>query len=323
MLSDMGSVNLSTVRVRPIHRSEFRRYRALLDEHHYLGFTAEVGARLHHVAEEDGKWLALVSWSAAAWKVGVRDKFLGSRLYDEPDKLRCVVNNNRFLVLPEGRLPHLASRVLGLSCRRLGRDWLERYGYSVLLAETFVDSRFQGTCYLAAGWRKLGFTRGWARTRSGYVPHGKPKAVWIKELAPRAVELFRASLPVPYFTTGGCMPMINVEDIPLVELVKQFESLTDPRKRFGKRHKFSSLVSLIVLGNLCGLPCIAHIAEWAKRLPNQTLRLLGFRAGLAPSLATLHRVSVAVNVNEFVDVGRVICKKKSRKGGREILKGKE
>jgi hypothetical protein len=63
-------------------------------------------------------------------------------------------------------VPHLASHVLGLITRRIRADWQAKYGHPVQALETFVDrSRFRGTCYRAAGWRRLGQTRG--RTRNG------------------------------------------------------------------------------------------------------------------------------------------------------------
>ena len=59
-----------------------------------------------------------------------------------------MANNARFLMLDEGRLPNLASRVLNLSRRRLEGDRSQVHGYPVYLAETFVDpSQFAGTGY--------------------------------------------------------------------------------------------------------------------------------------------------------------------------------
>ena len=75
-----------------------------------------------------------------------------------------VTGNTRFLILPWVRVKCLASHLLGLTLRRLNRDWSCRYGHEVQLVETFVDrSRFIGTCYRAANWRLLGQTTG--RTR--------------------------------------------------------------------------------------------------------------------------------------------------------------
>ncbi len=58
-------------------------------------------------------------------------------------------------------MANLASRVLALSERRMARDWPERFGYPLLLLETFVDpQRFHGTIYRAANWQEVGETRG-------------------------------------------------------------------------------------------------------------------------------------------------------------------
>ncbi len=76
------------------------------------------------------------------------------------DRLHLVANNSRFLILPEYHVANLASRVLALSERRLASDWRERFGYPLLLLETFVDPRrFHGTIYRAANWRYVGDTR--------------------------------------------------------------------------------------------------------------------------------------------------------------------
>jgi hypothetical protein len=64
-----------------------------------------------------------------------------------------VVNNSRFLVLPERhRYPNLASKVLGMVLRRLSADWQAHWGHPVLVVESFVDeSLYRGTCYRAWG----------------------------------------------------------------------------------------------------------------------------------------------------------------------------
>ncbi len=62
-------------------------------------------------------------------------------------------------MLTPRRVANLASRVLGLSLRRLSADIEAVHGYPVFLAETFVDiARFSGTCYRASTWRSLGLT---------------------------------------------------------------------------------------------------------------------------------------------------------------------
>ncbi|MEW7977089.1 MAG: Druantia anti-phage system protein DruA [Candidatus Sedimenticola endophacoides] len=80
-----------------------------------------------------------------------------------------MANNSRFLILPGCHNKNLASQILSMLRRRVQRDWLERFGYPLLMLETFVDpERFHGTIYRASNWRLVGSTQGYRRTRHGY-----------------------------------------------------------------------------------------------------------------------------------------------------------
>jgi hypothetical protein len=103
-----------------------------------------------------------------------------------------VVNNSRFLVLPERqRHPNLASRAPGLCLKRLSADWKERWGHPVLGVESFVDeTRYRGACYRACGFEAVGPTKGFARaSRDFCVQHGQPKQLYLRE--PRPSTQFR------------------------------------------------------------------------------------------------------------------------------------
>ena len=156
------------VTVRPVRDAhERRRWDALTSEFHYLPFNGLFGQSLRHVAVRGETWVALVGWTAGAFKVGVRDAWIGWSRERQFRRLKLIANNSRFVILGgKGATRNLASRVLGLSLRRLSRDMRAAHGFPVLLAETFVDpSRFAGTCYRASNWRMLGRTRGTARAR--------------------------------------------------------------------------------------------------------------------------------------------------------------
>ena len=85
-----------------------------------------------------------------------------------------VLNMTRFLIRPAVRCPNLASQVLGLCARRIAGDFERRYGLRPWLLESFVDpSAYEGTCYKAANWRKVGQTKG--RGRNGPRPAGKSR----------------------------------------------------------------------------------------------------------------------------------------------------
>ncbi len=67
----------------------------------------------------------------------------------------------RLLIRPDITVPNLASWLLAAITRRLPADWLTRYGYAPVLAETFVETgRFTGASYRAANWTRVGQTQG-------------------------------------------------------------------------------------------------------------------------------------------------------------------
>lgn len=131
-----------------------QRYAELIVTEHYLKSDTLVGEQLRYVAEVDGQWVAVLSWSAAANHLRDREQWIGWTITQRRRRLALVANNARFLILPGIDCPNLASRVLALCCGRLADDWQEAYGHPVLVAESFVDSQlFRGTCYQAQGWQ--------------------------------------------------------------------------------------------------------------------------------------------------------------------------
>ena len=125
-----------------------------IDRYHYLGYTPLCGAQLRYFVKEHDQVLALLSFSAAAWKTAPRDAFIGWDAKSRKKTLHLIVNNSRFLVLPWVQSKNLASRILSLAAKRLPADWQQRYGYRPVLLESFVEKqRFAG--HLLQG-RQLG-----------------------------------------------------------------------------------------------------------------------------------------------------------------------
>jgi hypothetical protein len=94
-----------------------------------------------------------------------------------------VLNNSRYLILPQVAVANLASHVLAQLARQVGDDWQSRWGYRPVLMETFVDpTHFRGTCYRAAGWTLLGRTTGAGLVRPGKHYQTSPKLIFAKPL---------------------------------------------------------------------------------------------------------------------------------------------
>ena len=291
----------ATLLVRPISADEQLGWRAHIQRFHYLGDAALVGESLRYAAYLDGELVALLSWSAATLHNRPRDRYLS---WDEATKranLHWVVNNARFLILPWIRQPHLASRVLGRTLRRLSRDWEQAYGHPVVLAETFVDtSRFRGTCYRASNWLYVGETKGWSKSGGTYRFNGLPKSVWLYPLRHDFKEQLCNRAGVR--TTEEGLMVLEVEKLPLHGQGGLFEVLCgvpEPRKARGLRHKIQSVLAAAVCATLAGARSITAIAEWAAEQSVDTLKLFGSKRGKPPSERTFRRVLHVVDVGEI------------------------
>ena len=161
--------------------------RELLAQYHYRGIHGAVGENIQYLAKDvRGRELAVMVFGAAAWKVAVRDQFIGWSAAQRAKRLGLLANQQRFLILPWVRVPHLASHLLGLALQRLSRDWQSRYGHPLWLVESFVETdRFVGTAYKAAGWPCLGQTTGRTRQDRQHTLQTPPKTVWVRPLHPR------------------------------------------------------------------------------------------------------------------------------------------
>lgn len=143
---------------------QLKLFKYFISSYHYLGWSGTVGENLKYLFfDRHERPLGCLMFGAAAWKVKPRDNYIGwgAEIRKQNLSLSLIINNNRFLLLPWVNVPHLASHILGKVCRRVNRDWQEKYNHPVYLVETFVErDRFKGTCYKAANWIYLGQTQG-------------------------------------------------------------------------------------------------------------------------------------------------------------------
>ena len=170
---------LHDLRLEPVDgKEDSYLWNEFIDRYHYLGFQRIPGAQQRYFARSQGKILALLGFGAAAWKTAHRDNFIGWTRQQRKDNLHLIVNNARFLIFPWIRCPNLASKLLSMATRRLADDWQQRYSYRPVLVETFVEQRFQGTCYKAANWQLLGYTQGRGKLETQHKAVLPIKSVW-------------------------------------------------------------------------------------------------------------------------------------------------
>jgi hypothetical protein len=184
-LAELGEVRLIAVDSADAELS--REWWRMMTEHHPLGGGPLCGAQMRYLVGSKEGYLGGLSFSAAAWRLGARDEWIG---WDEEGRkrgLERVVGNSRFLILPTVKVANLATHVLGQAVSGLARDWEARYGIRPALLETFVDPlRNHGTCYGAANWLYLGETRGRGRQdrehRAARECEGRKKEIWVYPL---------------------------------------------------------------------------------------------------------------------------------------------
>lgn len=175
---------LGPVRLEPVARSGSGLWNELIDRYHYLGYKPLPGAQLRYFAYAGERLVAVLGFGAAAWQVAPRDTWIGWSHAQRQRNLAAVVNNARFLILPWIRVPHLASKLLGLAARTLPAQWQARYGYRPWLLETFVEAeRFSGICYQAANWVCVGETQGRGKCGDHRLAQVPVKTVWLYPLA--------------------------------------------------------------------------------------------------------------------------------------------
>lgn len=177
-------------------QTESRRWRELVERHHYLGCRVPFGAHLRYWVRTQDRELACLLWTSPAWKMQARDEWIGWSEEQRRANLQRIVSNGRFLILPWVRVKGLGSKILSLAARQVPREWESHYGHRPLLLETLVDAnRFRGTCYRAANWLHVGQTAGRGRMDREHKAHGQAvKDIYVYPLVRYARQQLRGDL---------------------------------------------------------------------------------------------------------------------------------
>jgi hypothetical protein len=175
----LGSIRITRV----IGSKALSLWREYIERYHYLKYTQLSGAQIRYFIYENNRLVALISFSAAAWKTAPRDQFIGWGSEKREKNLHYIINNSRFLILPWVRSANLASKILSMVAKQLPQEWFDIYGYRPVLFETFVDSkRFTGGCYKAANWIYVGETKGRGKLDRHTKANLPIKSIWLYRL---------------------------------------------------------------------------------------------------------------------------------------------
>ncbi len=136
-------------------------YNSLISDYHYLGYKHPVGENLKYIVHSKERIIACFAFCSAPRHIGSRDRYIGWDQKKRTNNLHLMAYNTRFLILPWIKVRYLASHLLSRISRRISSDWQKVYNHPIYYLETFVDTElYQGTCYKAANWIHIGYTRG-------------------------------------------------------------------------------------------------------------------------------------------------------------------
>ena len=319
---------------------------ALIVQHHYLHDATLVGEQLRYVATYRGQWLALATWSGAAFHLKDRDEFIGWDFEQCRRRRPLLANNSRLLVLPECHSPNLISRFMKLMLGRLSQDWQECWKHPLALVESFVDPQlYQGTAYKVSGWSHLGKTAGWKRDAADfYIKHDAPKQIWVRELVKKAcVKLRAAQLPSEWMMVETAATVHCTTSVPEIRSLRESlrKKLPEFRRAQALGYPLVGLICLMVMAMATGVrQGPDDLAKFADTLSQPQLRALGFRQDSrtgrhrCPKKTTFGRVLAGVDARALESVllqwqGRligpvqdslvIIDGKKMRHGGVEMV----
>jgi hypothetical protein len=253
-------------------------------EHHYLHHVSLVGEHLRYAFIYQGRWLAVATWSAAAFHIKDRDQFIGWSGEQCRRRRALVANNSRLLVMPDCHYPNLISRFMKHMLERLSADWHKRWGHPLALVETFVDPRYYtGTAYKVSGWCHLGKSAGWKRDADDfYEKHDAPKQIWVRELVKKACGKLRAAqLPPDWVPVEETARVRCTAKAPAIRSLMEslLQEVPEFRRAQALAYPLPGLVCLMVMAAAQGVVRGPQdLADYADTLSQGQLRALRFRA---------------------------------------------
>ena len=100
------------------NRAHRRIWNILMTDENPHGLTTFADCQVRYLVRSEADWFGAVGFSASAFHLGARDRWTAQPSEAKHNRVVCM---SRFLIRPAVRCANLASRVLGMVLRRVGR----------------------------------------------------------------------------------------------------------------------------------------------------------------------------------------------------------
>lgn len=158
--------------------------------YHYLGYKRPFGYTMRYFIKSNQNILGCILFSGAAKAIGKRDKWIGWSENQRLNNLAWVINNSRFTLFPWIKVKNLVSYIWGQLLRNIQTDWENRWGFTPVLLETFVDpALYSGSSYKASNFKYIGMTKGTGLVRKSKTYSTTPKQIYMKPLTKNFREI--------------------------------------------------------------------------------------------------------------------------------------
>lgn len=289
-------IDFSKIKIKPVtDYFDLADIESLLSRYHPLGAKKAMGRRLCYEAWYKCSCVAVLLFDCAVMRNKYREERIGWKGGQVERRLKHIANNSRFLMLPRFQgVKNLASKILSLVTDQISKDWMKHYGIPLLAVETYVDPQRndnQGSCYLAAGWERLGISTGF-ETHNQERTHGK--WYFLKSLHKDSYEALRCDIPHALLTgvknvsgESNNNHVLNSSKIDMEDLAKVLADVKDPRGKQGLIYPFVPLLSLCICAVVSGYTQYRQIADWISSLPSDTRVKFGLRGDRVPDETTI------------------------------------
>lgn len=176
-LNELNSITVETAN----DKESVDLFNEFLMRYHYLGYKKPFGYTMRYFIKNRQDILGCILFSGAAKSIGVRDNWIGWTENQRLNNLAWVINNSRFLIFPWIKVKNLASYIWGQILRNIQSDWQNKWGFTPVLLETFVDPvLYNGSSYKASNFKYIGMTKGTGLVRKGKSYTTTPKKIYMK-----------------------------------------------------------------------------------------------------------------------------------------------